>query len=585
MSSHSSSYSGSKSARQRQQMRQGSQRERKVGRPPTTPSSDGDGINNCSNDDPSLIDMRITTTSPTSVAEFNYDEEAMKAAEAIVYADQNNDVIIVDADTVGDDKKTNTMNNIDDDEIESIDDSTTDSQNGAPNSNRFEILRDCDSSSSSDSSGLEGNMDSNPFNVLMDDDSSSSSSSESSGGESVAFSHTDSEGEDGVAAKCAVCFLTHDSLNNWTCLVTLPCCGLEGKEDSSSTRFCAACLLQMAMTKYDPEISNEYPPGDEERYENPVKQFYNNDCQTDTIKFIDCPRCRSLLRVDVEKNDSDDDESSGCGQSDCSVCQPRAANDWTTPRNVRAITVQMPSFEERVRCVGKKVGIARILWRAAFLHHGFMPLGTLRAGDSVSDVHMLAGWGIIHKVSTRKTNSEIYGMARVNHMELIKILGLQNTDFTGDVFRKEETLDLQLLLGIGHAAFTHACEFRIDRLMRILNRCGLLLLLFKGYLPPFPLLQWQEWVVTGLNIFSVTLLLQFICIAIVYIGSFIGVGLTLCYALRRSSDSKSIWDMFMPLLAYFVYKIADFVFSKSFSNWFGLVVPKAVIGIKKIVWG
>lgn len=144
------------------------------------------------------------------------------------------------------------------------------------------------------------------------------------------------------------------------------------------------------------------------------------------------------------------------------------------------------------------------------------------------------------------------------------------------------TLALQLALDMGHAVYTHICEFRIDRTMRVLNRFGFLLLLFKGYLPPYPLNMCQELVVTGLNIFLLTMLLQFLCISAVYIVSFFGVGLSICYLLRQSGD-RSSW-VILPLVSY-LRLLNELVFSGTFVNWFNLVVPKAVIGIKKIIWG
>ena len=310
-----------------------------------------------------------------------------------------------------------------------------------------------------------------------------------------------------------------------------------------------------------------------------VAQFYDNDCQTDTTKFLECPRCRDILRVNIEKIDSDYDDDSSC---DCSVCRP-GGRDWRNPENAQSITLQSPSLEERVRYVGKKIGIARILWRAAFLHHGFMPMAALRSGGNESDVRKLASnWGILRRKVAGK--NEIFSMERDSHSELIKILGLQNVQFNGEVFGKDDALALQLSLGMGHAVYSHTCELRIDRTMRLLNRFSFLLLLFKGYLPPYPLNKCQELVVTGLNIFLLTMLLQFVCISAVYIVSFFGVGLSICYLLRQSGD-RSSW-VIPPLISFLTYRLLnELVFSGTFVNWFNLVVPKAAIGVKKIIWG
>ena len=210
------------------------------------------------NDDvPTLIDMRVT--SPTSVNSLNY-EDAIKAAAAIVYANDNtttNNTKNIDqienanySNSTNDTTESITNTNLISDDSSSSTESDDDKIDR--NSNRFEILLEDASSSSSESSSEssssseeEESTDSNPFNMLMDSESdasfesSSYNTSEESGEiDSLALSLTDSEGEDGVA-KCAVCFLKHDPLNTWRSLVVLPCCGGDGKEESSSTRFCA----------------------------------------------------------------------------------------------------------------------------------------------------------------------------------------------------------------------------------------------------------------------------------------------------------------------------------------------------------
>ena len=115
----------------------------------------------------------------------------------------------------------------------------------------------------------------NLFNAFVDDDndeSTTSSSSESSIHQSdddsmIAnqsdredISIDDSSDDDDDIVRCAICFNKHDPNNKWRCLVTLPCCGNNGKEENSSTRFCAACILHLAHNVRPGQISDDEVP-------------------------------------------------------------------------------------------------------------------------------------------------------------------------------------------------------------------------------------------------------------------------------------------------------------------------------------
>lgn len=523
--------------------------------------------------------ITITSSSPTNVVEYNY-EEAVAAAEAIVYANKNN---------------------IEQQEIvETLDySSETDSSSNGPTR-----VSEC-----GDEESYAADYNSNPFHILMDDESSSSSEY-TCGDQSkdrmhkllLADDDDEKEGdEQDEVAKCAICFLANDPLHKWRRFIDLPCCG-GCYEDESTTRFCAGCILQMALTRKDSVLSNEYSVDDEQRYEDPVAQFYTSSVGG---KFIECPRCRDILRVNIEKtqyngDDSDDDDSSGC---DCSDCQAnnRTTTDWTDPnaKIAKAITVQSPTFTERVQYAGKKVGLANILWRAAFLQNGFMPAGAL---GSDSNIHRLVNWGILNKISRGKSADEggIFQMERNNHMALIKLLGVQNTCFAEEESGKNVLLMVELLAGMAGSAITQLCDWRVDRTMKIANRCCLLLLVFKGYLPPYPLSFWQEWVVTGLNIFVVALLLQFLFIVCVYLASLFGVALSVCYALRRSGDhdlrrhvaySMAASSVFSLVIAWYwsstydLYNLCSLWITTMRWFWFVRWGIKALVAMKKIVWG
>lgn len=471
-----------------------------------------------------------------------------------------------------------------------------------PNSNQFNVLSDDRSGISSSSSAFSGEesvsdvdsiCSSEVLRLFGDDSSSGSEDSDSEVSlpkaerklllamrrAKMAITTNDEESEDDDnAAKCAICFLKHDQSNKWRRLLTLPCCGLEGKEKTSSTRFCAACILKMATTRSsDPSISNEYPSFAEERYETPVEQFYSNDCQTETKRFIECPRCRDLLAVNIERPKNYDSDDESC---DCSDCRPNG-NDWTDPKTAKSISVRTPSFKERCRYAGKKVGVARMLWRASFLHHGFMPRAALctRISDE-NEVRRLVSWGIISKKS-----DDLFMMDKGNQKELIKLLDIQNIHVTED-YGEGDMLMLEILAGMGSAILASLTKWRIDHAWRMVNRLALLALFFKGYLPSFPLSFSQEWVVTALNVFAITMVIQFICVAIVYAGALFGVGLAVCYVLRRSTSPFSLMASTIALASFFAYRgAATFVYNSNYISWVGMVTPKSVIFVKKFIWG
>jgi len=61
-------------------------------------------------------------------------------------------------------------------------------------------------------------------------------------------------------------------------------------------------MLRMATTtrSEDPAVTGEYDRWDDERYEYPVKKFYSKDnLETESRRFIECPRCRNLLLVKI----------------------------------------------------------------------------------------------------------------------------------------------------------------------------------------------------------------------------------------------------------------------------------------------
>ena len=178
-------------------------------------------------------------------------------------------------------------------------------------------------------------------------------------------------------------------------------------------------------------------------------------------------------------DESDDDESSGC---DCSDCRPnRVADDWTHPKTAQSITVQGTSFKDKCQYAGKEVGVARILWRAAFLHYSFMPREALGRNSENTEIPRLVSWGIINRVPGKKNAEELFRMDRGDQVELIKLLNLQHVRTTEEN-ENDDSLIVGLLAGMGCSISTFLKEFRINRAFRMANRFGLLVLFFKNFL-------------------------------------------------------------------------------------------------------
>ena len=189
--------------------------------------------------------------------------------------------------------------------------------------------------------------------------------------------------------------------------MTLPCCGNDGREETSSTRFCAACMLHLATDVRPGQIADdEYQHWDIDELDSRVRIFYENDCQTLSTRYIHCPRCKDICFVHI-------------------LNPTRGVNsNWTRPTNADFISLLRPRFNGRCLFVGKKVGIASILWKMAFFHHRLIPLeGLLGGSTKKEDVLRLVKWGILKMA---KNNADMFMMEKGDHNELkYMILGHQ----------------------------------------------------------------------------------------------------------------------------------------------------------------
>ena len=214
-----------------------------------------------------------------------------------------------------------------------------------PTRNAFDAFVDVDEDSSSSSSSeseideRDNNIGSSPEQqellrslLLLYDNESTSTDNQSDS----------SDDDDDDIARCAICFLKDGPTDNWRRLMTLPCCGNNGREETSSTRFCAACMLHLAHGVRPGQIADdEYPHYFLHELDGLARNFYGeNDCQTLTTRFIHCPRCKDICVVDIKDPVT------------------RLNVDWTKPTNANSITLRRPKFKEKCQFVGKKIGIA-----------------------------------------------------------------------------------------------------------------------------------------------------------------------------------------------------------------------------------
>ena len=314
-----------------------------------------------------------------------------------------------------------------------------------------------------------------------------------------------------------------------------------------------------------------------------MKRFYEENVQKDSRRFIECPRCRGILVVKIKgiqaalEESDEESEDDPCDCSDC-VAERRARRAGRgDAKTAKSISLLLPTFQGKCKYVGRKRGVAKILWKASLLHHNFMPYEALAAGDDDKPIIMrLVGWGILEKAG-----NSIYRMDREGQEKLCKIL----LDDVSEKDAKEETdLLYEFTACMMHAAWLHLRdEFRIDRSLRLVNRFFTLGLHFNGQLPPLPLSGLQELVVTTLIVFSAALAVQFVCILVVYGLAFFGVGLSVCFALRRSNNIKSFWWKAI-LLAYIIYQAIAIFYQSPYLKWSVLVTPRAMVPVKKILF-
>ena len=380
------------------------------------------------------------------------------------------------------------------------------------------------------------------------------------------------------AARCAACFRIGNQNHKWRrlgkahlllyCKVVILDYGSKltcsfhflGRENTSSTRFCAACILKLAVTRVHPSSTDEYRLHDDEPYHWPVKKFYHESDQYDNRCFTQCPRCRDVLLVKIKgvKPTSDDESSeSDCG-CDCSDCEAERMAKKETSKTAWSTSVHAPSIMAKCWHLGRKRGGANLLWRVSLLHHNFMSFEALGGDSEKAMIDQLAGYGVIEKVPGER-NESLYRIDKENQA-LIKFFHLEHPAEEKDSQNHQCKLTAELSVCMVYSAWRHTKdEYRIDQSLRSLNRLCFLTFYTFGMLPPLPISWRQELVVTVLIFFLASLAAQFLCILIVYGLFFVGAGLSVIYVLKRSNNVKLCWWQVI-LVSYFLYRMCKFFY-------------------------
>lgn len=355
-------------------------------------------------------------------------------------------------------------------------------------------------------------------------------------------------------------------------------------------------MLRMATTtrSEDPAVTGEYDRWDDERYEYPVKKFYSKDnLETESRRFIECPRCRNLLLVkimglrtvpnDDYDDDDDTDDEDACDCSDCMMERRRERANQAMTKTASSIAITKPPFKLKSLYIGRRRGIAKLLWRLLHLHHGFIHLEALGGEDQKTNVLKLITWGVLERVPG-KNNDNIYRMDKKDQALLSPLLWLSKNASEKDKDRQKE-LYACIMMDTFFVCVHFLKKLRPDRSLRMFNQLGVQILAWVEALPRLPLTPGQTLVVTAWNIYSTMLILQLSVILVVYLFFFGTVGYGVFYGMKRADKTKhglsqqavfALWVCGLGVTCYAVIR------KVTFSLLYGLLFPKVISVIHSI---
>jgi hypothetical protein len=291
--------------------------------------------------------------------------------------------------------------------------------------------------------------------------------------------------------RCAVCFGRPKKETNP--LAWLPCCGKDGREETSSTRFCTICLNKCLIW---------YPP------------LLPNNGVLDRTRIGECPRCRTLI---------------------------------VTRGTARQGTFANADFRETIMFAMAKPNIRPILVLAAFAPDPrWIPVELFNdlGFDLEHGFRMLSQWNI-----WKNKSNGIYSIEPLKQQELKIYMAEDMADYTD-----EKTLLWVISKKLFLAGVTSVLNFELYKALRIFHHCIFLLLRVIGGLPAIDFLDlpwWQEWLLIALNLFLVGITSAMLLVFVVYGAiSFMAV-MIVRWAI---SSPKIARCAILGLLVFFAYR-------------------------------
>lgn len=161
-----------------------------------------------------------------------------------------------------------------------------------------------------------------------------------------------------------------------------------------------------------------------------MRKFYSKSVQSDNRRFCECPRCRDVLLVKIKGlktvllDDSEDDDSDcGCDCSDCEREREEKRASRLDSKTAKSISIHIPSFKAKCWYIGRKKGLAKLMWKISRLHHNLLSFEALGGDESRGEILKLAGYGIIKRVPGKR-NTNVYRIDKDNQTNLIKFFKL-----------------------------------------------------------------------------------------------------------------------------------------------------------------
>lgn len=319
--------------------------------------------------------------------------------------------------------------------------------------------------------------------------------------------------------QCAICFRRTASR-----LVVLPCCGSDGREDTSSTRFCAKCLLRLAKKQYDdvPEPSS-----------GALLDAYVEACGGNgdgcRLRIGECPRCRSLLAVslnvdNVRRVEDDDDSEDGCS---CEAClhqryegRVKTASDLvlrtTTHGMAACYAMQRQEYKSALKIVSHAVRPDRI--PLALLGCGCGDEAVTGNSGLRDRVDKLCRWGLLSpcSVGSKDKFDECPMYSTDPEMQLL-LRAAASSDISSDDNEEEhESFFFQMFVRSCRVGWTEMCKFHVGTALVMYNQALSTALFANGFIPKPPFTKYQRWTLVFLNVVLVSMAVQCLSIAAIY---------------------------------------------------------------------